>query len=112
MSNSRSKDDDADEYDDGEPSAEEIASMKQATPLQVQGVDTLILSNCSTAWRKVAMVVGASLDQFDVKFPNLPYVFMQVRLLELEDSGIVEIQGDVMSMRASEVRLVSASREV
>jgi hypothetical protein len=104
--------DETDDFDDGEPTAEEIANMKRATPLQAQAVDALILSKCTTAWRKVAMVVGASLDDFDTKFPELPYVYMQVRMLELENAGILEVQGDVMSIRAAEIRLVPASPEV
>jgi hypothetical protein len=53
------------------------------------------------------MVVGSSLNEYDEKFPNMPYVFMPVRMLELERAGKLEIQGDVFSMRASEIRLPS-----
>lgn len=106
----KNNDDDIDDIDDGEPTADEIASMRRATPAQAEGVDALILSKCTTRWQKVAAVVGSSLDEYELAFPGLPYVYMQVRMLEMEDAGIVEIQGDVMSMRASEVRLSAAGK--
>ncbi len=51
------------------------------------------------------MVVGASLDEYDRLFPELPYVCMQFRLLSLVERGVLEAQGDIMAMRHSEVRL-------
>jgi hypothetical protein len=99
--------DSLDDHDDGEPTPEEIMSMRKATPAEAAAVDVLVLGQCTSVWRKVAMVVGVSLDEFDARFSNLPYVYMQIRMLELEESGILEIQGDVMSMRHAEVRLCS-----
>lgn len=104
------QDDDGDDFDDGEPSAEEIASMRRATPAQAEGVDALILSKCGAAWQKVAAVVGASLNEYEAGFPGLPYVYLQVRMLALEEAGAIETQGDVMSMRASEVRLSAGGK--
>ena len=51
------------------------------------------------------MVVGTSLKEFDEKFPHLPYVYMPVRIIAMEQSGVLEVQGDAMAMRFSEVRL-------
>ena len=82
--------------------------MRKATPADATAVDALVLSKCSSTWRKVAMVVGSSLDEFEARFVNLPYVYMQIRMLELEDAGVLEVQGDVMSMRHAEVRLCAS----
>ena len=97
--------------EDSEPSAEEIELMRSATSVQAEAVDTLLLASCSPRWQKVAMVIGVSLDEYDAKFPDLPYVFMQIRLLELVDRGVLDARGDVMAMRHSEVRLAGASAE-
>ena len=98
-----------DEYDDEyDPTPEEIDLMRKATASEQAEVDALLIANCNARWQKVAMVVGNLLGEFDKRFPHLPYIYMQVRLLELEDKGLIEIQGDVMQMRASEVRLTSA----
>ena len=100
-------DQDEEDADTNEPTPEEIAQMRNATAADIQAVDALILGKCSSSWRKVAMVVGSSLDEYDERFPTLPYVFMPVRMLELEKEGKLEVQGDVFAMRASEIRLAS-----
>ena len=90
-----------------EPTVEELAAMRAATPLEAAAVDALVLGACDHRWRKVAMVVGALLDRFDSGYPHLPFVYLQARMLELEDQGRLEVRGDVMAMRHSEVRLRS-----
>jgi hypothetical protein len=94
-----------DEENDDDPTPEELAQMRRATPADAAAVDALILQSCTDRWRKVAMVVGTSLKEFDAKFPHLPYVYMPVRIIELEHSGVLKVQGDPMAMRFSEIRL-------
>ena len=106
--NSEDHDEDPDEFD---PTPEELALIRKATPTEAEGVDTLILSRCTNRWGKVAMVVGSLLDDFEANYPHLPYVYMQVRMLELEHQRRLEIAGDVMQVRASEIRLPSVSNE-
>ena len=100
---------DHDDPGEDEPSPEEWALMRQATPAEAAAVDALILGHCTDHWQKVAMVVGSSLDDYDATFSHLPYVYMQVRMLDLIERGRIECQGDVMSMRTSEVRLRAGS---
>jgi hypothetical protein len=97
------------EYEDDEPSPEELVLIRSATPDQASAVDHLLVAACSTRWRKVAMVVGASLDEYARQFPDLPYVYMQLRLLSLVERGVLEAQGDIMAMRHSEVRLAEVA---
>ena len=91
--------------EDDEPSAEELALIRAVTPDQAIAVDNLLVAACTTRWRKVAAVVGVSLDEYDRQFPELPYVYMQLRLLSLVQRGVLEAQGDIMAIRQSEVRL-------
>lgn len=101
-----SPDNDAhDDNDDDAPSPEELAQMRLATPADAAAVDQLILSLCTNQWQKVAMVIGRSLDKYEHRFPHLPYVYMQTRMLALIERGAIEARGDVMAMRRSEVRL-------
>ncbi len=100
-----------DDADSNEPTEEEIAQMRNATVSEAQAVDALILGKCSARWQKVAMIVGSSLDEYEERFPNLPYVFMSVRMQELESEGRIEVQGDVFEMRFSEIRLVTQPSE-
>lgn len=90
-----------------EPTADEIAQMRAATPEEAAAVDKLIRRECAAHWRKVAMVVGKLLNEFDTQFEHLPYAYIQARMQELEGAGEVEIAGDVWAMRHSEIRLVA-----
>lgn len=96
------------EFEDEGPTPEELAKIRKATPQDAAAVDELVLGKCAGRWRKVAMVVGSSLEEFDVRFPNLPYIYMQLRIVELIEKGRLEAQGDVMSMRHSEIRVPNA----
>ncbi|MFN4351780.1 MAG: DUF3658 domain-containing protein [Hylemonella sp.] len=100
------------EENDDDPTPEELAQMRRATHADAAAVDALILKSCTDRWRKVAMVVGTSLKEFDAKFPHLPYVYMPIRIIEMEHSGALEVQGDPMAMRFSEVRLAGVKRDV
>ncbi len=95
----------AEEDNDDGPTSEELAQMRRATSAEAAAVDALILQSCTNRWRKVAMVVGTSLNEFDSKFSHLPYAYMSVRIIAMERSGAVEVQGDAMAIRFSEVRL-------
>ena len=103
MSNQKT-DDDCDE-----PTPEELAEMSLASAADAHAVDELILSKCTNTWRKVAMIVGSSLSEFDEKFEHLPYVYMPTRMVELVRAGKIEVQGNVFAMRASEIRLSGKS---
>ena len=91
-----------------EPSAEEIAQMRAATESEAQVVDALVLRECDLRWQKVARVVGCVSGEFDAALPHLPFAYIQARMQALEDAGLVEIAGDVWSMRHSEIRKLGA----
>ena len=108
-------DDDAldnDDPQDDEPTKEELDQIRRATSADATAVDALILGNCSSQWSKVAMIIGSLLDAFEEKFPHLPYVYMPIRMLELEERGLIEIHGDVLAIRSAEVRLCVATNDV
>lgn len=102
------EDDDAQDYDDPQddaPTKEELDQIRQATSADAAAVDALILEKCSSQWSKVAMIVGSLLDEFEEKFPHLPYIYMPIRMLELEAHKRIELNGDVLAIRSAEVRL-------
>lgn len=101
-----------DAEDDDNPTPEELAQMRRATAADAEAVDALILQSCTDRWRKVAMVVGISLKEFDAQFPHLPYVYLPARIIAMEQSGALEVQGNAMAMRFSEVRLAQENRDV
>ena len=88
-----------------EPTEEEVAQMRAATPIEAREVDLLILGACTVRWRKVAMVIALAMNEFESRFGHLPLAYLQARMQELEDLQAVQIQGDVWAMRHSEIRL-------
>ena len=97
--------DNDDSEDDNEPTKEELDQIRRATDADAAAVDALILGKCSIQWAKVAMIVGSLLDEYVKKFPHLPFIYMPIRMLELEERGLIEIHGDALAMRSSEARL-------
>jgi hypothetical protein len=94
-----------------EPTAEELAQMQSATAAESQEVDALILAQCRSQWKKVAMLMGRLLDDFDTRYEHLPYCFAQARIEALEGKGAIDVRGDPWAMRYSEVRLRVAPSE-
>jgi hypothetical protein len=104
--------DDDDSQGDDEPTKEELDQIRRATSADAAAVDALILGKCSSQWSKVATIVGSLLDEFEERFPYLPYVYMPIRMLELEARGLIAIHGDALAIRSAEVRLCGATNVV
>jgi len=105
MSNSRDPIDTSNEEDDDGPTQEELEQIQLATLTDAEKVDALILQSCTSRWRKVAMVVGIAEKTFDKQFPHLPASYISIRIIEMERSGVLEVAGDAMNIRFSEVRI-------
>ena len=104
--------DDDDSQDDDEPTKEELDQIRRATLADAAAVDALILGKCSSQWSKVAMIVGSLLDAYVEKFPHLPFVYMPIRMLDLEKRELIEINGDALAIRSAEVRMRVATNDV
>lgn len=87
------------------PTQEEMTLMRQVSVDATAAIDDLLLGQCGERWIKVANLIGRSLDEFERLVTEQPYVLMQMRLLDLEQQGRVDISGNVMRIRESEVRL-------
>jgi len=48
-----------DDYDDEEPTPEELEQIRSATSSDAAAVDALVLSKCRSHWQKVAKVVAS-----------------------------------------------------
>ena len=82
--------------DNDEHTKEELDQMRRATSADAAAVDALILGKCSIQCTKEAMIVGSLLDEFVKKFPHLPFIYMLIRMLDLEERGLIEIHGDAL----------------
>ncbi len=75
-----------------------------------QEIDDVLLSNITMRWRKVAMVVGLTMNQLD-QTHGRDDLFFANRVMLLAQKGLIESQGDLTKIRYSEVRLPSQSWE-
>ncbi|WP_377161188.1 DUF3658 domain-containing protein [Roseateles sp. UC29_93] len=86
-------------------SDEELASMRAPTPAEASQVDALLLAASSTRWQKVARVIATVMNDFERRFPDMPFEFLSYRVQELGGLGTLEVAGDPFRPRYSEIRL-------
>ncbi len=71
----------------------------------IEKIDTLLLSQATDRWRKVAMVVGLAMSALEDRRAGIPDTYYAQRVKLLVERGKLEAQGDLSWMRYSEVRL-------
>jgi hypothetical protein len=86
-------------------SPEELDAFTKLSPTEVEAIDQAILSFCAPLWRKVAAVVGRTLDKLREKYPQFSDALYSERIRVLVDKGYLESQGNLSHMRFSEVKL-------
>lgn len=84
---------------------EQAHHASQLSAEQLRAIDLALLARVSTRWRKVALVVGSSMEDVVCAGLHLPDVFFSSRVRALVTSGALESLGDLDYMRFSEVRL-------
>lgn len=98
------EDDDMDGAFDEAPTREELHRIRDLSSEALSALDALLLSRCDDEWRPVAAVVGSSLDEFEALQPDLPFVFLPMRLQALVEQDRLEARGPVMAMSGAEIR--------
>jgi len=96
-----------DENDEAQPLTEEERKIADALSREeLEEIDSMLLSQASSQWRKVARVVGFSMMDFGDKYDELPDTFFLERVISLVEEQKLESDGNLKKMRYSEVRLV------
>lgn len=85
--------------------SERVAGL---SPEQLELIDTALLAQVSTNWRKVARIVGTAMLSMPSRPKGVPDVFFAKRVVLLVEAGRLESQGDLRRMGFSEVRLRSS----
>ncbi|MDI1242203.1 MAG: DUF3658 domain-containing protein [bacterium] len=86
-------------------SPEQQARVDQLTAEAIEVIDQTLLSNASHQFRKVARTVGTTMMNAPPHQQGIPDLFYAQRIQHLVATGQLESQGDLNSMRFSEVRL-------
>ena len=85
---------------------EQLDLVSKLSEADLNLIDSALLSNVSPQWRKVARVVGTTMNEIDNKIIGIPDVFYSQRIVRLVDKGLIESQGNIKAMRYSEIRLI------
>jgi hypothetical protein len=83
---------------------EQEPRIAELTESELNAIDESLLSNASTQWRKVAMVVALTMHDLDFA-PGIPDIFLAKRIQKLVAQGRLEAEGNLEFMRFSELRL-------
>jgi Protein of unknown function len=95
---------------DSELSEEDQALVSSLRASDLEAIDTALIAQCATSWRKVARVVGTTMGMLRNGLPGIPDGYYVQRVAILVHSGRLESQGNLEYMRFSEVRLPLAVR--
>ncbi|MGH1487587.1 MAG: DUF3658 domain-containing protein [Cellvibrionaceae bacterium] len=68
-------------------------------------IDTALMTNTSSNWRKIARVVGTTMTQLKPKYNGIPDMFYGQRIAGLISQGKLLSQGDIKKMHFSEIRV-------
>ena len=99
-----------DEFEpDGPMSPEQAAVAASLSPEMVAKIDTALMSHARSRERKVAMIVGLTMMQPEVRVPGLPDLYYAERVKHLVKAGKLIAEGNLDYMRYSEVRLPEGS---
>jgi hypothetical protein len=90
---------------DGPMSAEEEAIAALLSQQMVEKIDKALLSHAKLRGRKVAVLVGLTMMDPEVRVPGLPDLYYANRVRVLVERGLLVAEGDLDYMRYSEVRL-------
>jgi hypothetical protein len=86
-------------------SNEEARIAAALSPEFVGRIDAELLSHAKRSNRKVAMLVGLAMDNPALRAPGLTDLFYAQRVRALVEKGVLVAEGNLASMRYSEVRL-------
>lgn len=78
--------------------------VAELTEVEIKAIDNALLSNTSTRWQKVAMVIAITMHKLPSRVEGIPDVYYSNRVQRLVSDGLLESQGNLSRMRYSEVR--------
>jgi hypothetical protein len=94
-------------------SAAQQEAVNRLTEDDLQAIDAAILANVIDNWRKVARIVGTTMNAYaDQKlYPGLGDLFYAQRIKLMAATGLIESTGNLNRMGYSEVRLPQSASD-
>ena len=69
---------------------EQLKLVSNLSEAELSYIDSTLLSNVSSQWRKVARVIGTTMSEQDNKIIGVPDIFYSQRLSLLVKKGIIQ----------------------
>jgi hypothetical protein len=87
--------------------AEQQEAVSRLTEADLQAIDAALLANITDDWRKMARVVGTTMNTYadQKQYPDLVDVFYAQRIALMAGHGLLESTGNLKRMGYCEVRL-------
>jgi hypothetical protein len=89
---------------------EEQGVVATLGPSDLALVDSALMAECVTSWRKSARIVMGAMKVLDQTIPDLPVALFAQRIATLVKSGRLQSQGNLRHLRFSEVKLSESAR--
>ena len=86
-----------------EITASDLNYFNGLSEAEIALIDNTLYEHTTAQWQKIAMVVGMSLT-LQEQFPELDDVKLLIRVHHLISANILESQGNIKTMRFSEVK--------
>jgi hypothetical protein len=86
--------------------------VSRLTRADIELIDQTLLSNSSSTWQGVARLIGYALVELKDQLPAVPLALYARRIVALAQTGALEAQGKLESIRLGKVRLPSAKSAV
>ena len=83
---------------------EQLKMVEELSDAENLAIDDALLSNTSSQWRKVARVIGATMNKLTSRVSGIPDTYYSQRIQKLVKDGRLESQGDLSYMKYSEIR--------
>ena len=91
---------------DQELSADHIELISTLSEKEIKNIDQVIYSHTSSSWKKMARVAGSAVLELKDNYKGVPDLYFAQRIRRMVNEGALEYQGNLESMRYSEVRRV------
>jgi hypothetical protein len=90
---------------DGDLTPEQAERVSRLTGDELAAIDTALLRNCTSQFRKIARVVGTAMTELSDTIPHVPDLFYAQRVQQLVADSKLVAQGRIDAMRFGEVKL-------
>ncbi|VAW58610.1 hypothetical protein MNBD_GAMMA11-1517 [hydrothermal vent metagenome] len=96
------------EINDPPLTQKQLELVSKLSEANLNYIDSALLANISPQWKKVARVIATTMNESDDRgtLKGIPDVFYSQRVSHLVSRGLIESQGNLQTMRYSEIRLL------